>query len=151
MRRLLICVDLQDQSTLPYKDYFNTTRLDNIEEITLIHAFQKQIYADNFMVTTYPPTDEYEKIQKTAENFLNELAKAMIPEGLQEKVKTECILTHTPQKDLVEYADKNKMTELVISTRGLHGIEGLFASSFAEYMIRHAHCPLTILRNSNVE
>lgn len=151
MRKLLICVDLQDQSTQPYKEYFQATRLDNIDEIYIIHAFQKQIYADNFMVTTYPPTDEYDKIKKTAENFLKELAKGMIPEELISKVNYECLLTHTPQKDLVDYADNKKVTEMIISTRGLHGIEGLFASSFAEYMIRHAHCPLTVLRNNNAE
>ncbi len=150
MRKLLICVDLQDQSTHPYQEYFKTTKLDNIDEIYIVHAFQKQIYADNFMVTTYPPTDEYDKIKSTAENFLKEIAKGMIPEQLITKTKFECLLTHTPQKDLVEYADKMQASEMIISTRGLHGIEGLFASSFAEYMIRHAHCPLTVLRNSNI-
>ena len=146
MKNILVNIDLKDQSITPLKQYFETLNWETVGSIHFVHSFQKQVYADNFYFTSYPNENEFEKIEESANEFLKGIAKDLIPEKYNHLVSTQCLISHTPKKAVVEYADKNNIQNMVIITRGLHGIEGVFASSFAEHMIRHAHCELTILR-----
>ena len=64
------------------------------------------------------------------------------------KIISKCMLVSFPKESLANYARDNQIDTMVIGTRGKHGISGLFSSSFAEYMIRHASCELRIIRES---
>ena len=58
----------------------------------------------------------------------------------------KCIMCDFPKEDLAEYVTENNIDEMVVGTRGKSGIVGFFSSSFAEYMVRHAHCSLRVIR-----
>lgn len=141
----MVAVDLSDHSINLLKEKLSKRDWSGVSEVHLVHGFQLQIYADNFYFTAYPMEDQYEEVKKSVNELLDGLAKEVF-KGEGPAITKECIISSSPTKDLVDYAGEKKIDELIIGTRGKHGIAGLFSSSFAEYMVRHAPCELHILR-----
>ena len=142
----MVAVDLSDHSINLLKDKLSKMDWTGTKELHLVHGFQLQIYADNFYFTAYPMEDQYEEVKKSVNELLNGLAEEVFKGEGGPNVIKQCVISSSPTKDLAEYAGENKIGKMIIGTRGKHGISGLFSSSFAEYMVRHAPCELHILR-----
>lgn len=141
--KAMVCVDLSKHSLNLFKDKLKNWNWNNITELHLVHGFQLQVYADNFFFNAYPTEDQYEEIKKSVQELLEDLEKEI--QGDFPIIK-ECIISTTPTMALAEYAKEKGVHEMIIGTRGNHGISGFFDNSFAEYMVRHAHCELRIIR-----
>jgi nucleotide-binding universal stress UspA family protein len=63
------------------------------------------------------------------------------------KIKYSCQFHESPRLGLIEDLNRSKSDVVFVATRGKHGIEGLFNSSFAEYMLKFSPCSIFILRN----
>ena len=61
------------------------------------------------------------------------------------------ILMGDPGLRIVEYANKNKADLIVIPSHGYHGFKRFLLGSTAERVIRHAHCPVYVLRRTDAE
>ncbi len=149
MRKLLVCIDLKNENEASLKKYFERIKSELIEEVHFIHAYQTQVYADNFNVTTYPDHDEFEKFKGDIEGVLKSPCKDTLPKDLIKNSMTNVFLSPSPKVDIYKYAKMKDVDEIIIITRGLHGLEGIFHSSFADFMMKHSQCELTILRNNN--
>lgn len=149
MKKVLVAVDLNDHSMNLLKEKIAKKDWSQVEELHLVHGFQLQVYADNFFFTAYPMEDQYEGVEKSVESLFDQLVKGVFEEGTGPKIFKECLISGSPSHEIVEYSKKHKINEMLIGTRGKHGIEGMFSSSFAEYMIRHAHCDLQIFREQS--
>lgn len=143
----MVAVDLSDHSINLLKDKLSKRDWSGVSEVHLVHGFQLQIYADNFYFTAYPMEDQYEEVKKSVDELLNNLASEVFKGDGGPKIVNDCVISSSPTKDLCDYAKDKKIDEMIIGTRGKHGISGLFSSSFAEYMVRHAPCELHILRS----
>jgi nucleotide-binding universal stress UspA family protein len=117
-----------------------------VDELHLVHGFQTQVYTDAFYFTSYPSEDQYPEVEKSVEEVLTLVENGTLFSEQKPKVVKKCLISGSPKQDLAEYAQNQKINEMMIGTRGKHGIEGLFSSSFAEYMVRHAPCELIIYR-----
>ncbi len=146
MNKVMVCVDMTDESVELYKDNLKSLDWSHVDEVHLVHAFQLVKYTDTFYMVSYPQETEHGEIEKSVDEILERLAEDVFPGADKPKIITKCIFSAAPKEGLVEYATDNKITEMIIGTRGKHGVASLFSSSFAEYMIRHAHCALRILR-----
>jgi len=146
MRKVMIAVDLSDHSINLLKEKLTNRVWSDVEEVHFVHGFQLQIYADNFYFSAYPMEDQYEEVEKSVKELLTNLSNDIFKSGDSPKIIHSCLISSAPTNDLCEYASENKVDEMIIGTRGKHGIAGLFTSSFAEYMVRHAPCELHILR-----
>jgi nucleotide-binding universal stress UspA family protein len=149
MSKKMICVDLNDASINHYKETLKSWNWDTTQELHLVHGFQLQIYADTFFFNSYPLEDQYDQIEESVNQVLSQLASEL-DFGKDLKIFTKCIISSSPKKALADYAQEQSIDEMIISTRGKHGIEALFSSSFAEYMIRYAPCELRIIRSTEV-
>lgn len=49
---------------------------------------------------------------------------------------------------LVYFADENKVSAIVIGSRGLTGLKRVLLGSVADYVIRNAHCNVIVIRAS---
>lgn len=145
MKKVMVAVDLSDHSINLLKDKLSQRDWSGVSEVYLVHGFQLQIYADNFYFTAYPMEDQYEDVKKSVDELLDGLSKEVFKAG-GPKVISECLISSSPAKELADYAGEKKIDEMIIATRAKHGISGLFSSSFAEYMVRHAPCELIVLR-----
>ncbi len=51
-----------------------------------------------------------------------------------------------PTNEIIDYAEKHQIELIVMPSRGHSGISRFFMGSTAERVIRHAHCPVLVLR-----
>ena len=56
-----------------------------------------------------------------------------------------------PWDEIVAAARKENADLIVISTRGLTGLKHVLMGSVAEKVVRHAHCPVLVLRDTRVD
>ncbi|MFT6068985.1 MAG: nucleotide-binding universal stress UspA family protein [Bacteriovoracaceae bacterium] len=146
MKKILVAVDLNDDSMKLIKRSLKKRNWSDVEEVHLVHGFQLQVYADNFLFAAYPMEDQYDQVKKSVSGLFGELVSGAFKDGNKPKVIKECLITTGPTQAIVDYATENSIDEMIIGTRGKHGFEGLFSSSFAEHMVRHAPCDLFICR-----
>jgi nucleotide-binding universal stress UspA family protein len=146
----MVCIDLNDQSLIFFSTSMESWHWEDIEEVHIVHGFRVQSYPDTFYYSTYPLESDYENIRETILSKLFTLEEQINKLNNKVKVKIKCLITASAKKTLCQYAREEKITSMVIKTRGSHGIIGLFSSSFAEYMVRHAPCELRILREDNI-
>ena len=65
-------------------------------------------------------------------------------------VKTE-ILHGNPGRRIVEFADRVSADLIVMPSHGYHGYKRIVLGSTAERVLRHAHCPVFVLRHTSYE
>ncbi|MGB0453148.1 MAG: universal stress protein [Bacteriovoracaceae bacterium] len=144
--KALICMDLTTESLALFKERLPKYNFEQYSEVHLIHGFQTQSYSDNFIYSTFPTEDQYPEVEKavieTLRNFQNE-SPAL--ENLN--VKFACLISSNPKEAISQFAREHEFDQIIIGTRGKHGLEAMFSSSFAEYMVRHAKADLIILRS----
>ncbi|MDW0342419.1 MAG: universal stress protein, partial [Nitrososphaeraceae archaeon] len=62
-------------------------------------------------------------------------------------VKTDVIVgISSVVKEIVEYADKNKVDMIVVGSRGLSGIKKMLVGSVASGVVTYAHCPVLVAK-----
>ena len=147
MNSLLVCIDLSNESVELIKKDLSKRDLSSYDEIHLVHSFQTQVYADSFYYITYPLEGDYEKIEESVEEVLKGIEKEIGENFKNISIKRKCLITNDSREAMSEYVRENSISRMYIATMGKHGISGLFKSSFAEYMVRHASCELLIIRS----
>lgn len=61
------------------------------------------------------------------------------------------VLVGDPASEITEYAERVSSELVVISSHGFHGIKRFLLGSVAENILRHAHCPVLVLRRDDAE
>ena len=151
MKKLMVCVDLTDRSIDLYKKQLKEWNWDEWDEVHFVHGFRSQVYADNFYFSAFPTELQVGSIEESVQSVLDGLGSYFVDGGFKGKVVCKCIVSHNPKGSLRNYADENDIYQMLIETRGKHGLEGLFSSSFAEFMVRHAPCRVLVLRDDKRE
>jgi len=63
------------------------------------------------------------------------------------KVTTEVVLgISSVVKEIVEYAEKNKIDMIVVGSRGLSGIKKMLLGSVANGVVTYAHCRVLVAK-----
>ena len=63
------------------------------------------------------------------------------------RVKTDVIIgISSVVKEIVEYAEKNKIDMIVVGSRGLSGIKKMLLGSVANGVVTYAHCPVLVAK-----
>jgi nucleotide-binding universal stress UspA family protein len=63
------------------------------------------------------------------------------------RIKTDVIIgISSVVKEIVEYAEKNKIDMIVIGSRGLSGIKKMLLGSVASGVVTYAHCPVLVAK-----
>ena len=73
--------------------------------------------------------------------------QALRPELLQSGVRTELFLRNGPATDIiVAFAVARKADLIIMGSQGRTGLRRLLIGSVAERVVRHAHCPVLVVR-----
>lgn len=145
-KKVLACIDLNNKSIELLKNNLKEWDWQNIEEVHFVHGFQIQTYSDLFYLNSYPAEDQFDAIENSVKGVLKVLEDEVLDINKDVSIFTKCLIANSPKEILVEYAQERQIDIMVIGTRGKHGVAGLFSSSFAEYMVKHAPCELKIIR-----
>ncbi|RPI81372.1 MAG: universal stress protein, partial [Nitrosopumilales archaeon] len=63
------------------------------------------------------------------------------------KVKTDVVIgISSVVKEIIEYAEKNKVDMIVMGSRGLSGIKKMLLGSVASGVLIYSHCPVLVTK-----
>ena len=133
--RILVPTDFSDQSLQAVRDTVGFAGAASA--VHVVHVL-KSLEATDPGVVWETVNDDQRKmtIQKLFdETFSSEYA------GLNFSIEKG-----DPAAEIVDYAEQHKIELIVMPSQGHSGISRFFMGSTAERVIRHAHCPVLVLR-----
>lgn len=92
-----------------------------------------------------PP--DTERMMEQAREALDEIAQSIPPDVAVERIVR--FGTREPVEEIVEEADQVSADVIVIATHGYGGLKRVLLGSTAERVVRHAPCPVLVVRRSN--
>lgn len=92
-----------------------------------------------------PP--DAEKMMDQAGQSLADIAQTIPPDVVVEKIVR--FGSREPVEEIVEKADDTSADLIVIATHGYSGLKRALLGSTAERVLRHAHCPVLVVRRSS--
>jgi nucleotide-binding universal stress UspA family protein len=89
----------------------------------------------------------YASLREAAEEFAVRALEAAKDEARKEGMSVETYMEFGPVKDtLLDYVSKLKPDLLVVGNRGLSGLKRVWLGSVSESMVRHAECPVLVVK-----
>lgn len=143
--KILVTTDLSADCLTTMRRLKGSPLLDD-KEIHLLHVFETIYYNFDLSTIIYPRADEKPKIEENVMDTLIALKNHITPLGHKPQVVLKCLFELEAKETIVKYAKEIGAELLVVATQGKKGIPGLFHSSFAQYMCKHAPCDLMVLR-----
>jgi universal stress protein A len=139
IRNILVPVDFSDcskkalQYALPIARQFGA-------KITLLHVVQL-----NYLLGTEFATIDFSRVEKDMRTQAEaELARMA---GVDETIPcTPLVRVGQPVEEIAQTARKQKTDIIILSTHGRTGLRHMLLGSVAENVVRHAPCPVLIVR-----
>ena len=154
--KILLATDGSEEATLAARTAVDIADKTNSE----LHA----VYVGelDYGYATYGPSydpsfaaPDYEYMQQIQENLEQEARKALDAEV--ERVKAaggRVVEAHlsmgSPDAEIVKLADDIGAGLIVVGSRGLGGIRRALIGSVSDSVVRHAHCPVMVVREEKV-
>jgi nucleotide-binding universal stress UspA family protein len=140
--KILVSTDFSNNScqALPYA---NTYAQQFGAEVYLVHVIEEPPFMSD--VKNVPLVMSDKQLQQKAHNDLDALAA----EEFDEAVKVHPMVRHGKAKDEIVAAARELNVDLImISTHGRTGLKRALLGSVAEVVVRHAHCPVLVVRRT---
>ena len=144
--KVLLCADLTEQSLQGLADFANTPYFEKATEIHVIHGFETKVYAGEFYAQYYPSEKQFPEIEKSAIELMKNALEKPFSEKYKDILHYHCLFSPNRKEVVASFAETLKADLIVVATRSLSGLKGIFSFSFAEYMIRHAPCNVLVLK-----
>ncbi len=145
MKTVVAC-PLEGPTLASVKHWLQTRPMED-GPIDFVHVIQRSVYGADFMQVVESPTPEQFHVFRAAfsENIRAQLFPS-IPADIRGASQVHILLANDEAEEMIHYLKENKTKLLVVGTRGIHGIAGMFTSSFATKMMKEAPCNLLVLR-----
>lgn len=114
-------------------------------EIHLVHVVRKMDYDDGLSFNaTFPLYQDTDAIKEAVMAKLKSIAPEILPYQHIGKIKFQCLFGFDPKHDFCQYLEEVKSDLVMVASRPKHG---LFESSFAYYVGRHAPCNVLVIKS----
>ena len=143
---ILLPTDFSEQSELAFEYAIQMTKCNCDITIHLLHIIEPIVYPTEwgFAQTAYVNMEK--DLEKSAEEELDKLSEKLNQLGIK---NTKVVLFGRASDGIIDYACENKIDMIIVSTHGAGGIERLLFGSTTERVMRKAHCPVLIVRNTS--
>ena len=142
-KNVLISVAMNDENLKSFNRLKGSAFLSNAK-VHFVTVFEKQAMVSELTPYIYPSKEMEVEIKKVSTEKLRSLASDLgVPE---ENAVFSVIFDFDPQVKINEYAENNKNDLIAVATRKKEGFTGLFTSSFANFLNRHAPCDVVVMR-----
>lgn len=132
-QRVLCPVDFSETSTLALLFAERLVRETGVELI-LLHAFDAP--------ASYDAAGQYEPAHPDIKRQFDELTP------VHPEIKLDRIMHAGPAGEVICWLAQDRHCDLIVmGTHGRTGLRHLLLGSVAEYVLRHASCPVTTVRN----
>lgn len=145
-QRIVIALPLEDQLLVPFHEWGKNFDFSHVESILFVHVVKKNITPLEFGLIESPDDNTYEEMVPTISKFMKDEARAILPSDFTGKIDYQVTKDFNPEEELIDILKREHATLVVVATRGKHGFEGLFHSSFTDYMVKFAPCDVFVVR-----
>lgn len=145
-QRIVIALPLEETLLGPLHEWGRSFDFSHVESLTFVHVVKKNITPLEFGLIESPDDETYRDMVPTLNKFLRDEARRILPRDFTGKVNFEITKDFHPEQELVDILKRLRATLVVVATRGKHGFEGFFHSSFTDYMVKFAPCDVFVVR-----
>ena len=144
LKRILVPLDFSPHAQRALRYAAGLARLFQ-SELVLLHVTEPVVYPSDFGYAPLPTNEFEETFRRDACERLEELARAQAGAG----VKAEAVLRlGKPYVEITTAAKELGADLIVITTHGYTGLTHVVLGSTAERVVRHAPCPVLVVRES---
>jgi universal stress protein A len=127
------CSDKALQYAIPFARQFDA-------ELTLLHVVEAASRMSDLAVMEVESLDDANRALETIHRKLDDVVRSSL-----------VVRTGSPGHEIIEAARELKADLIILSTHGRTGLERFFMGSTAEKVVRHAGCPVLIVRENEHE
>jgi nucleotide-binding universal stress UspA family protein len=144
--KILLATDGSEEATLAAKTAVDLADKTN-SELHVGHVGQEYSYP----ISPIYAVPEYESARRIQENLEQELRKLLDAEVEQVKAAGGTVVgahfgVGRPDAEIVKLAEEIGAGLIVMGSRGLGGIRRAVMGSVSDSVVRHAHCPVMVVR-----
>lgn len=110
--------------------------------LVLLHSVHLEYYVASDEYARYDLPMLMQQVEKTAKKQMRDLVQRTDWEGI--KVETSLEVGHAGEQ-ICDRAQDRHADLIVTSTHGMTGLKHILLGSTAEYVVRHAHCPVLVV------
>jgi len=144
--RIMVPLDFSDHSkkalryALRFAEQFGA-------ELEVVHVVTPIIFADGMI----PPVEMEDLSRETEKHARSELEKIATADGTEHVTVKATVLQGEPYDEIVNHAAESQTDLLLIATHGRTGLQHFLLGSNAEKILRHAPCPVMVVRDKEHE
>jgi nucleotide-binding universal stress UspA family protein len=140
-RRILVPVDFS-KCSMQGLDYAKALAKQFDSTLVLLHSVHLSYYVASDEYARYDLPLLLQQSEKIAKEQMRDLVQQTDWEGI--KVETSLEIGHAGQQ--ICYRAQDQHADLIVtSTHGTTGLKHILVGSTAEYVVRHAHCPVLVV------
>jgi len=144
-KKVLFCTDFSENADYAFEFAYGIAKRDEglLYILYVLPENPHQAFAENYI-----NKEDLEKIQKSIEEDLVNNYKEHYAKKIEGEIEFETVTkSGRADKEILEFAEKEKVDLIVMGTHGKTGIEHVFFGSVAEKVLRHSPFPVFIIPN----
>ncbi len=145
-QKIAIALPVEEKLLHPLHTWGQRFDWSHVREVHMVHVVKKNITPLEFGLVEMPDEKTYQEMIPTLEKYLRDEAQKIIPSQFQGEVYFHLTRDFSPEEEMISMLKKLEVSLVVVSTRGKHGFEGLFHSSFTDQMVKFAPCDVYVVR-----
>ncbi len=145
MKNIVVFTSLNDEC-LPLLKNIKNKEIFVGASVHFYHCFEVNVYTTDLSPYIFPVEEQYPEIEASSLKILENTAKELLTDEDFKHAKFTCEFSQNVKQKSVDFLKGLKPDCAVLATRGKHGIEGFFTSSFVEHLIKFSPCDLYVAR-----
>jgi nucleotide-binding universal stress UspA family protein len=146
LHKIAVALPLEDKLLKPLYHWGEKYDWSEITEVDFIHVVKKNLTPIEFGIIEMPDEKTFREMVPTLEQHLKSEAQKIVPKNFKGKINFHVSKEFSPEDGIIHSLKEFKTELLVLSTRGKHGFQGIFHSSFADKMMKYAPCDVYVVR-----
>jgi nucleotide-binding universal stress UspA family protein len=146
--RILVATDGSEEAKLALTTSADLAKSTN-SELHIAYVFPTAVQRPFPNPITSRPAEvlehELEEAMGQAQSFLDREAEQVKGEGVE--VADTHLVRGQPDKELVHLSEEIDAGLIVMGSRGLGGVRRALMGSVSDSVVRHAHCPVLVVRH----
>jgi nucleotide-binding universal stress UspA family protein len=144
--KIALALPLEEKLLDPLYHWGKRFDWSEVKEVHMIHVVKKNITPLEFGLVEMPDEKTFRELEPTLHKFMGDEAKKIIPSDFKGKILIHVSRDFNAADEVIKELKKAQVSLIVVSTRGKHGFEGLFHSSFTDQMVKFAPCDVYVVR-----
>jgi nucleotide-binding universal stress UspA family protein len=144
--RILVATDGSEQATLAAQTAADIAKKTG-SEVHLVYVLYSGSFSEEGLLSEdeiLAADDPKAKMREVEEEFLDHLAEPIKAAGTE--VPQAQLRLGRPDREIVSLAEEINAGLIVMGSRGRGGVRRALLGSVSDSVVRHAHCPVLVLR-----